>query len=102
MKKEWQADRKVPGLGLMVLESGVRTWYLRYREPGGKQQTHKIGRAGVISLTTAREEARKLLADAARGLASSGQGLGVDAPQPCHFTDAPCWRLRLHPGCNGL
>jgi integrase len=69
MKKEWQADRKVPGLGLMVLESGVRTWYLRYREPGGKQQTHKIGRAEVINVTTAREEARKLLADAARGLA---------------------------------
>jgi integrase len=69
MAKEWQADRKVPGLGLMVLDSGVRTYYVRYREPSGKQQHHKIGRAGVISLTTAREEALKLLGDVARGMA---------------------------------
>ena len=69
MAKEWKADRKVPGLGLMVLPSGVSTYYLRYREPSGKQQTHKIGRAGVINITTAREEALKLLGDVARGQA---------------------------------
>ena len=68
MTKQWVADRKVPGLGQMVLESGVRTWYVRYREVSGKQQTHKIGRAEIVSLTMAREEALKVLADAARGL----------------------------------
>jgi integrase len=67
MKKQWQPDRKVPGLGLAVLASGVRTYYLRYREPGGRQQTHKIGRAEVVGLTMAREEALKILADVARG-----------------------------------
>jgi integrase len=66
-KKEWKADRKVPGLGLMVLPSGVSTYYLRYREPSGKQQHHKIGRAGVVTLTAAREEAHKILAAVARG-----------------------------------
>jgi len=66
-KKEWHPDRKVVGLGLMVMPSGVRTYYLRYREPTGRQQMHKIGRADVITLTTAREEAVKILADAARG-----------------------------------
>jgi integrase len=69
MTKQWQADRKVSGLGLMVLPSGVRTWYVRYREPSGKQQTQKIGRADVVSLTLAREEAIKILAAVAKGQA---------------------------------
>ena len=67
MKREWQPDRKISGLGLMILPSGVRTWYVRYREPSGKQQTHKIGRAEVVSLTMAREEAIKILAAVAKG-----------------------------------
>jgi len=66
-RKLWLADGKVPGLGVMVLPSGVRTWYLRYREPSGKQQTHKIGRADVISPAAAREEAHKLLGAVAKG-----------------------------------
>lgn len=67
MTQGWQADRKVTGLGLMILPSGTRTYYLRYREPSGKQRTHKIGRANIITLTQAREEAIKVLADVARG-----------------------------------
>lgn len=67
MVREWIADSKVPGLGILQLPSGVRTWYLRYREPGGKQQHHKIGRADVVSRTLAREEAHKLLAAVATG-----------------------------------
>jgi integrase len=67
MVREWIADTKVPGLGILRLPSGVETWYLRYREPGGKQQHHKIGRAGVVSRTLAREEAHKLLASVAKG-----------------------------------
>lgn len=67
MGKQWIADRKVPGLGLMVLPSGVRTWYLRYREPSGKQQTHKIGRSDSVNVTTVREEAHKILAAVAKG-----------------------------------
>jgi integrase len=67
MQKEWIPDKKIAGLGLMVLPSGVQTFYLRYREPSGRQQTHRIGRAGVVSLPVAREEAIKILADVARG-----------------------------------
>lgn len=69
MPGRWIADSKVSGLGMMVLPSGVRTYYLRYREPNGHQQFHKIGRAGLVSVTAAREEAHKVLADVARGLA---------------------------------
>lgn len=67
MSKQWIADRKVPGLGVMVLPSGVRTWYLRYREPTGKQQHHRIGRADSVNTTAAREEAHKILASVAKG-----------------------------------
>jgi integrase len=67
MKREWKPDSKVTGLGLLVLPSGVETWYLRYREPSGKQQHHKIGRADILNRTLAREEAHKILAAVARG-----------------------------------
>jgi integrase len=69
VSKQWISDRKIPGLGLMVLPSGVRTYYLRYREPGGKQQTHKIGRAEIVNVTAAREQAHKILAAVAQGQA---------------------------------
>jgi integrase len=69
MVREWIADSKVTGLGILRLPSGVETWYLRYREPTGKQQHHRIGRVGVIGRTLAREEAYKLLAAVARGQA---------------------------------
>lgn len=67
MKKQWMPDSKVVGLGILQLQSGVETWYLRYREPTGKQQHHKIGRADIIGRTVAREEAIKILAAVARG-----------------------------------
>lgn len=73
MVREWIADNKVTGLGILRLPSGVETWYLRYREPGGKQQHHKIGRVGIISRTLAREEAYKLLAAVARGEAPTSK-----------------------------
>lgn len=67
MKREWIPDTKITGLGILKLPSGVETWYLRYREPSGKQQHHKIGRAEVLNRTLAREEAMKILAAVARG-----------------------------------
>jgi integrase len=73
MVREWIADSKVTGLGILRLPSGVETWYLRYREPGGKQQHHKIGRVGIVNRTLAREEAYKLLAAVARGEAPTSK-----------------------------
>jgi integrase len=67
VKKEWIPDNKVAGLGILKLPTGVETWYLRYREPSGKQQHHKIGRVSVVNRTLAREEAHKLLAAVAKG-----------------------------------
>lgn len=67
MKKQWLADKQIAGLGILALPSGVKTWYLRYREPSGKQQTQKLGSAGIITVRVAREEAHKILAAVARG-----------------------------------
>ena len=66
---QWEADSSVPGLGVMVLPSGTRTWYVRYREQSGKQRTKKLGRADVLNRAAARREALKLLAEVAQGRA---------------------------------
>lgn len=86
--KQWEADSVVSGLGILSLDSGVRTWYLRYREQGGKQRTQKIGRADVLNRAAARREALKLLADVAQGKAplserqKAREGLTVAGLQP--------------------
>lgn len=66
-KKYWMKDGKVPGLGVLVLPSGVKTWYLRYDLPSGKERQHKIGRADVIAPEVAREQAHVILGAAAKG-----------------------------------
>lgn len=66
-KKYWLRDGKVPGLGVLVLPSGVKTWYLRYDLPSGKERQHKIGRADVIAPELAREQAHVILGAAAKG-----------------------------------
>lgn len=65
--RQWEADGRVPGLGQLVLPSGVRTWYLRFRDGTGKQRFHKIARADRMNRTIAREQALKILGDLARG-----------------------------------
>lgn len=65
--KQWEADSSVPGLGVLTLESGVQTWYVRYREKSGKQRTQKVGRADVINRAAARREALKVLSEVAQG-----------------------------------
>jgi integrase len=101
MSRQWIADRKVPGLGLLVLPSGVRTWYLRYREPTGKQQHHRIGRADSVNATAAREEAHKILAAVATGQApTSARQQRRRAPtveQLLQRIQAEHWR-KLRPG----
>ena len=65
--RQWEADGRVPGLGQLVLPSGVRTWYLRFRDSNGRQRFQKIARADRINRTIAREQALKILGDLARG-----------------------------------
>ena len=67
MTRKWIPDKRVPGLGVLTLPTGIATWYVRFRLPGGRQMTHRIGRANIINATIAREMAMQILASSIRG-----------------------------------
>jgi Holliday junction resolvase RusA-like endonuclease len=56
----WDAD--LPGFGVWVQPTGLRTYFIYARMPGGKQIRRKIGRADRITAAQARDVARKWLA----------------------------------------
>jgi integrase len=57
-------DEKLPGFGLMVTESGHRSWVVQYR---AHHRTRRITINSVLSLEDARKQARDLLGQVARG-----------------------------------
>ena len=64
---EW--DDELPRFGFRIRQRGgqvSKTWLVQYRI-GGKSQRVTIGNAGLLSVTKAREAARKLLANVALG-----------------------------------
>jgi integrase len=54
------SDSVCKGLFLEVRKSGGKTFYLRYTNNRGRQHQYRIGDAGVISLTQARQLAQQL------------------------------------------
>jgi hypothetical protein len=56
-----------PGLYLAVQASGVKLWSVRYRNRDGRTRKYTIGRWPDVSISTAREQARKILEAAAEG-----------------------------------
>lgn len=63
----WIWDELVPGFGMIVLPSGVKSWVLRYRTQSGKQRTHTIGRCAEMHPDLAREAALELLRQSRAG-----------------------------------
>lgn len=55
------ADDVVRGLSLRVTSAGVKTWALRYRTPAGQQRRLTLGGYPALSLSAARDEAKKAL-----------------------------------------
>lgn len=63
-------DTELKGFGLRVTPSGVKTYVARYRFGGGRSGVLRqivVGRHGPLTPDEARDEAKLLLADAAKG-----------------------------------
>lgn len=61
----WDTDLR--GFGLRVLPSGTKTFVAFYRSEAGEKRLITIGRFGELTPDEARQQARKVLADAVRG-----------------------------------
>jgi len=60
-------DSELRGFGIRVFSSGRRTYFVQYRNQFGSTRRKKIGVHGNITADQAREEAKKLLGDVAKG-----------------------------------
>lgn len=60
-------DSELRGFGVRVFSSGRRTYFVQYRNQFGSTRRKKIGVHGNVTADQAREEAKKLLGDVAKG-----------------------------------
>lgn len=60
-------DTTLPGFGVRVTRAGRKTFILRYRNASGRPRKYTIGTYRALSLADARQRAREVLGDVARG-----------------------------------
>lgn len=56
-------DNEVSGFGVQLSKGGTSSYFISYRDQGGRQHQQKIGRVGELAAHQAREQARRLLDD---------------------------------------
>lgn len=61
-------DDSLPGFVLRVNPSGVKVFWIRYTLPSGKRDRIAIGKAGIISVAQARDEAKRVLGKISTGI----------------------------------
>jgi integrase len=60
-------DTELKGFGIRIFPTGRRTYFVQYRNQYGHTRRKKIGVHGTITAELAREEAKKILGDVAKG-----------------------------------
>ncbi len=66
-------DSELKGFGVRVQPSGVRTYFVQYRDLGGRTRRISLGRHGVLTTEQGRNLAVQRLADVARGTDPSAE-----------------------------
>ncbi len=61
-------DQRLPGMLLKILNSGRKTYYIRFKDHGGTTVQRKIGNAIILKLSEARSLARRYLAEIGMGI----------------------------------
>lgn len=60
-------DSEIKGFGLRVFPTGRRTYFIQYRNQYNRTRRKKIGVHGAITAEQARDEAKKILGEVAKG-----------------------------------